>query len=137
MTIADIPIFQVLKQKMQWHEARQGYLAQNIAHADTPNYRAKDLEPLDFKKHLARPSKEQGTTTAVLRTHKAHFTGSPFSASAQSYKVERPTTFETTPQGNNVVLEEEMMKLTANQLDYQSAATLYQKGIALLKTAMA
>jgi flagellar basal-body rod protein FlgB len=35
-----------------------------------------------------------------------------------------------------VVLEDEMMKVAANQMDYQAAATLYQRSIGLLKTAV-
>ncbi|MNR65174.1 flagellar basal body rod protein FlgB [compost metagenome] len=44
--------------------------------------------------------------------------------------------FEVTPEGNGVTLEDEMMKVTTNMMDYQAATTLYQKSIKILKTAM-
>ena len=44
--------------------------------------------------------------------------------------------FETTPDGNGVVLEEQMMKVTANEMDFEAAATLYQKSLGLIRTAV-
>ena len=44
--------------------------------------------------------------------------------------------FETTPSGNGVNLEDEMMKVAQNNQDYQLAATLYQKSLGLMKTAI-
>ena len=40
------------------------------------------------------------------------------------------------PKGNNVVLEEQMMKVTQNQMDYQAATTLYSRGLGLIRTAL-
>jgi flagellar basal-body rod protein FlgB len=48
MAISDIPILAMLRERMQWHEARQQVLAENVANADTPNYQAKDLAPPTF-----------------------------------------------------------------------------------------
>jgi flagellar basal-body rod protein FlgB len=44
--------------------------------------------------------------------------------------------FEVTPEGNGVTLEDEMMKVTSNQMDYQAATTLYTRSIALIRTAL-
>ena len=43
MPIADIPILAMLRERMQWQQARQQVLAENVANADTPDYQAKDL----------------------------------------------------------------------------------------------
>ena len=40
MAITDLPIFSMLRTRMQWHQERQRLLAENVANADTPNYRA-------------------------------------------------------------------------------------------------
>jgi flagellar basal-body rod protein FlgB len=40
MPISDIPILSMLRTRMQWHQERQHLLAENVANADTPNYRA-------------------------------------------------------------------------------------------------
>jgi flagellar basal-body rod protein FlgB len=44
--------------------------------------------------------------------------------------------FETTPSQNSVVLEDEMMKVAQTQLDHQTAISLYQRGVGMIKTAL-
>jgi flagellar basal-body rod protein FlgB len=44
--------------------------------------------------------------------------------------------YETRPAGNAVNLEDEMMKVSANQMDYAAATSLYSKSLHLLKTAI-
>jgi flagellar basal-body rod protein FlgB len=43
---------------------------------------------------------------------------------------------EMTPNGNSVVLEEQMMKVAETQAEYQSAIEIYRKGINLLRIAV-
>ena len=40
------------------------------------------------------------------------------------------------PAGNAVNLEEEMMKVAANQMDFQTATALYTRSLNLIKTAL-
>jgi len=40
------------------------------------------------------------------------------------------------PTGNAVSLEDEMMKVASNQMDYQAATALYTRGLGLIKTAI-
>ncbi len=40
------------------------------------------------------------------------------------------------PTGNAVNLEEEMMKVAANQMDYQAVTALYTRSLSLIKTAL-
>ena len=40
------------------------------------------------------------------------------------------------PTGNAVNLEDEMIKVASNQMDYQAVTTLYQRSLGLIKTAM-
>ncbi len=44
--------------------------------------------------------------------------------------------FEARPSGNAVSLEDEMMKVANNQMDYQAATSLYTRGLGMLKTAI-
>ena len=44
--------------------------------------------------------------------------------------------FEARPSGNAVSLEDEMLKVADNQMDYQAATSLYTRGLGLLKTAL-
>jgi flagellar basal-body rod protein FlgB len=48
MPISDLPILSMLRTRMQWHQECQRLLAENVANAHTPNYRARDLVPPDF-----------------------------------------------------------------------------------------
>ena len=45
MPISDIPIFSMLRSRMQWHQERQRVLAQNVANSDTRDYQPRDLNP--------------------------------------------------------------------------------------------
>ena len=39
MPITDLPLLSMLRTRMQWQQERQRLLAENVANADTPNYR--------------------------------------------------------------------------------------------------
>src|ERR1700734_335740 len=69
MPISDIPILSMLRERMQWHQAREQVLAENVANADTPNYQAKDLAPPDFERELSTAS------LALDRTAPGHIGG--------------------------------------------------------------
>ena len=49
MAFADLPLVGMLKTRMRWLESRQKILSENVANAETPGYRERDLRPLDFK----------------------------------------------------------------------------------------
>ena len=130
MTITDMPLFQALRSKMQWHQTRQGVLAENIANADTPGYSTRDLKAFTFADHIGR--ERFGLATSATTT--GHISASISGTSTA--KIETAEAFETTPSGNNVNLEEQMMKITENQMDYQAATTLYTKSLGLIRTAL-
>jgi flagellar basal-body rod protein FlgB len=44
--------------------------------------------------------------------------------------------FEVKPSGNGVSLEDEMMKVSGNDMDYQTVTALYTRSMAILKTAL-
>jgi flagellar basal-body rod protein FlgB len=128
MTVSDIPIFSMLRSRMQWHQERQKVLAENVANADTPKYRPRDLKPLDFGSQVA-----QAGQVRIASTDPAHITGAnatgPF-ASAQNNK------YDVRPAGNAVSVEEEMIKVAANQMDYQAATSLYSRSMGLFRVAL-
>lgn len=133
--LTDLPLFAALKHKMRWHEARQTVLAQNVSNADTPGYEARDLSAPDFGSMLgaARARVTSAAYVQPARTNAMHMTGR---LSAGGMTQEAIDTFETTPKGNTVVLEEEMMRLADNQMQHQMAVGLYQKGLGLLRMAL-
>jgi flagellar basal-body rod protein FlgB len=129
MALSDIPILSMLRTRMEWQQARQKVLAENVANADTAGYRPRDLVEPNFEDNL--PATVQQVSLA--QTEPGHIAGSfdssPFASRKQSGYEIRPT-------GNAVSLEDEMMKVAANQLDYQTATTLYTHSLNLIKTAL-
>ena len=131
MGLMDMPVFTALTDKMRWHQNRQGLLAENVANAETPGYKGRDLAQYDFAKRASAMSSAMVTTTA---TQPMHF--SVASSEGSAFGAQRMANFEITPEGNGITLEDEMMKVTTNLMDYQAATSLYQKSIKILKTAM-
>jgi Flagellar basal body protein len=131
MGLMDMPVFSALTDKMRWHQARQGLLAENVANAETPGYRGRDLKQYDFSERTGMAS---AASVATLATQPMHFSVS--SGEGGAFGAQRMASFEITPEGNGVTLEDEMMKVTTNMMDYQAATTLYQKSIRILRVAL-
>jgi flagellar basal-body rod protein FlgB len=127
MAISDIPILAMLRTRMQWHQQRQQVLAQNVANADTPSYRPLDLAEPKFD--LPAPG---GTQLQLARTDAGHLGGF---GGASELKGD-PNQYQVRPAGNAVSLEDEMLKVASNNMDYQAATQLYSRSLGMLKTAM-
>jgi flagellar basal-body rod protein FlgB len=130
MALADIPILSMLRTRMEWQQARQKVLAENVANADTPGFRSRDLAPLKFDDHLP----PQLQSVALVQTESGHIGGSPMSDAP--FRSAAASGYEVRPTGNAVSLEDEMMKVAANQVDFQAASTLYTHSLNLIKTAL-
>jgi flagellar basal-body rod protein FlgB len=130
MPISDIPIFSMLRTKMQWHQERQRVLAENVANADTPGFRPSDLAPVKFDQKTPAPA----AAVALARTDAAHIAGSTSGNGA--FPPDRRGLMEIRPAGNAVTLEDQMLKVAANQMDYQAATSLYGRSLGLIKTAI-
>jgi flagellar basal-body rod protein FlgB len=130
MSIYDVPLFSMLRTRMQWHQERQHVLADNVANADMPKFRPRDLVPPDINRPLLASNAPLGMT----QTDGGHLVGLSGNNSSQF----RTTSggYEVRPSGNAVDLEDEMIKVAANQMDYQAATTLYTRSLNLLKTAL-
>ena len=115
-----------LKTRMHWHQSRQKVLAENVANADSPGFR-----PMELKAPAIGGGASAGV--ALAQTSEAHMGLSGQRGGFGDTKAQR---FETTPNGNAVNLEDEMMKVAQNQSDYQLAASLYSKGLGLMKIAI-
>jgi len=133
MAIGDIPILSMLRTRLDWAQARQRVLAENVSNSDTPQFHARDLAPLKFDE---APLAASGTLIPVslMRTADSHIEGVGLSQSP--YRNGSSRTFEVRPAGNAVNLEEEMMKVATNQMDFQTATALYTRSLNLIKTAL-
>jgi flagellar basal-body rod protein FlgB len=130
MPISQIPILSMLRTKMLWHQERQRLLAENVSNADTPNFKPRDLAPPRLEQMQA-----PAATLAMAQTQPSHLAASGASGSGQ-FALDRRGSFEVRPAGNAVSLEDEMLKVAANQMDYQAATALYTRGLGLIKTAL-
>ena len=132
MSINDLPVLSALRTKMQWHQERQRVLSENVSNSDTPNFKPRDLVEPKFDKTGA-PAGAMGSL-AMMRTTTSHIT--PAGGGADSFDQNRRAGFQTRPAGNAVNLEDEMLKVSANQMDYAAVTSLYSKSLHLLKTAI-
>lgn len=135
MDLKSIPMFSALRASMHWLDGRQKVLADNVANATMPGYKARDLEALDFSAALSAVEKGRGGHNR----HASHAGSAASSASNTGFSsigiVESPGS-ETASDGNSVVLEEQMMKVTETQVQFQAAVGLYQKGLGLIRLAV-
>ena len=132
MALSDLNIVGFLKGKMQWHQAQQRVLAENVANADTPRYKPRELKNLSFQETL---KKRETNSVPTTLTHQSHIKSQVFTGRGP-FNSKSGEDFEVRPAGNAVVLEEQMMKVSKNQFDFQMASTLYSKSLGLIKTAI-
>ncbi len=143
MDFAGIPLFSLMKAKLNYLSERQSVLAQNISNADTPDYKAKDLNPADFSGMLSAAQKLRGDRStssvsgnvALATTNEKHIHAS-VSAMGSGQVVTRNSTYELNPSGNNVSIEEEISKFAENQAEYNKVLGLYRKTVDMFKTAI-
>lgn len=134
MDFASLPLFNLMKTKLNFLSERQGVLAKNVANADTPGYKARDVETPDFKTLLKGSPGHAAQNLPMAMTHSGHMAMK--SPSGGMKPMTRKVTDELNPNGNNVVIEEEMSKVAANQAEYTMAMNLYSKTISMFKTAI-
>lgn len=126
MGITDIPILSMLRSRMEWHQARQRVLAENVANADTPNYRPLDLAPPNFQQALTTPS------VTLARDNPNHIAAD---SGTDGFTSRNEPHYEVRPGGNSVNHEDEMMRVAANQMDFDAVANIYSRSLALIKLA--
>ena len=121
MDLAQIPLFSALVKRMGWLSERQAVIAQNVASADIPGYKAQDLRASDFAKLLT----QSGPRITLTTTDPGHIAPRPTSANA-------PTLVTT----GHVSLEEQMLKTSQTSNDYALVATVYRANLGMLKTVL-
>lgn len=109
-------------QAMARHSAaRQSLIAQNVAQADTPGYRSRDLVPFtDIYGESA------GQLRATRSGHIDHADG--------TRPIDRPG--ELSPNGNSVSLEIEMVASTEVQGVHDRALAIYGAGLDILRASL-
>lgn len=133
MNLPDLPLFSVLRQRMSWLNQRQTVLSENVANADTPGFVARDLKPLDFSEQLR--SVNGASVAGLTLTNPRHIAAST-SRGSNEFDVTDTPDVEASPNGNAVSLEQEMIKVSDTEMQFQAAANLYGKAMSLMRTAI-
>ncbi|MFL2771885.1 MAG: flagellar basal body rod protein FlgB [Rhodospirillaceae bacterium] len=130
MDVGNLKLFQMALTKMDWASQRQKLLSQNVVNANTPDYKPQDLKEVNFRRELRK-----ATPLNVIRTNPNHSKGTlPTRDAFRNREVRR--NFEASPDGNKVILEEQMQKVGDTRGDYNMALTLMQSHMKMLKTAL-
>ncbi len=120
----DTPDLMRVAQDLARHAgARQTVIAQNIAQADTPGFRARDIAP--FQAHVA----------SVLRVTRTTHLDAPTHAVRHSAQPDR-TAPSLSPNGNSVSLEREMMRAAQTRQAHDMALATYGSARTILRTAL-
>lgn len=141
MNITDIPLFSMLRNRLGYLSDRQNVIAENIANANTPDFVARDVKPFSFEAHMGGSAGAgaggQLAAAGPVMTRPGHMAGMPRkSTNDQAYgKAVKAKDSEVTLDGNGVVLEEQMIKLTETRMEYDAAIGFYQKSMGLLRMA--
>ncbi|MFG6158725.1 flagellar basal body rod protein FlgB [Halomonas sp. 1390] len=120
------------QQALGLRQERQKVLASNIANADTPGYKARDM---DFASELNKAVQQGGGDgLALSRTSSRHLEGQePMSGSRDLlYRVPDQPSLD----GNTVDMDRERTQFADNSVRYQSALTILNSRIQGLKKAM-
>lgn len=103
-----IQLFELASRQAEWLSVRQSIVSGNIANANTPGFRAKDVAPFD--------AVLQNTGMAMAATNPLHITD----PSTDQYVVESQVNEGSAEQlsGNSVELADELMKEGMVKRDY-------------------
>lgn len=113
---------------------RQKVLANNIANADTPGFKARDI---DFSKTLQKAVKgglDGGAGLKMKTTSDRHFQGSLSGASAASLKYRVPD--QVSMDGNTVDMDRERSQFADNNIRHEASLKMLSSSISRIKSAM-
>ena len=114
--ISQLPLFEIYGAMARYAAESQKVSATNIAHADEPGYKAKQIE--SFESYLARAA--GGATHGGLNS---------------TFKLVDSNT-PASPSGNTVSIEMEMFRSAEAAGQHDQAMTVYSKSLQLLRTAL-
>lgn len=112
-----IGLLELASAKARYAAARQSVIAGNVANADTPGYRSKDVE--QFSQYLTRAASAGGRNSDVA-----------------PITIETSTFGAASPNRNTVSLETELMRAGEAARDHGAATAIYAKAISFLRAAL-
>lgn len=106
---------------------RQAVVAQNIANADTPGYRARDVVP------FSEMMKTGADRTQQRATRGGHLHGQMAAGPLQISEAARES---ANPNDNGVSLEEEMLNAVEVKRQHERALAIYRSGLTVLRSSL-
>jgi flagellar basal-body rod protein FlgB len=123
-------VFGIHEQALLLHGQRLGVLANNLANADTPGYKARDI---DFSAVL---SQTQGDTELPLQvTNAAHITFDNSELQPGDLKYRNP--YQASLDGNTVEMPVEQAAFSEDNVRYQASLNFINSQISELQLAIA
>jgi flagellar basal-body rod protein FlgB len=129
MNLFQTGVFDLAQRRLDWADRRQVLLAQNVANADTPNYRPSDLQ--SFAKILSDSG--AGAAAQMVQTQPMHLAGTA-GGPAQPDPFLQPEARE--PDGNAVSVDKELGKIADTQTAQTLALNLYGKYASFFRLAL-
>ena len=126
-----ISLLSALKSRMGWLSDRQKVVSQNVANASTPGFKPKDLSPQDF---AALMKNQDAPLIPTIRLMDGTALSLP-DTTAHGAKEITKLDSETTMDGNSVVLEEEMLKMSESRQNFEAAVGFYEKAQNMVRMA--
>ncbi|RYY43422.1 MAG: flagellar biosynthesis protein FlgB [Sphingomonadales bacterium] len=125
-----------IARNMKHLSERQRVLSENIANSETPGFKARDVRAPDFSDLI-----NTGNSSASIARPQVQLTGgmaalgarAPISAGSVMLDT---NTSETKPDGNNVTLEDQLLKMGQVQADFAAMTSLYRKSQGLMQSAL-
>lgn len=114
---------------------RQQVLASNIANADTPNYKARDV---DFQSALkqATSGAVAPAAQALAKTDRGHLDGTPSEVTASGMQLLYRTAAQGSVDGNTVDMDVERNQFADNALRYEASISFVNSQLKKLLAAV-
>ena len=134
--MATLSILTGIRAEMKFLSERQRVIAQNIANSETPGFKARDVAAPNFAALLGSQGGGAPSvpTPSITLTSGMAALGAIQPRSAPTMLDKNVT--ETKPDGNNVTLEDQLLKMGEVQADFAAMTNLYRKQLSMLKTAL-
>lgn len=132
MDMNKMPLFAAIGRRMDWLGERQRVIAENVANADTPNFKPNELKGMSFRDLVQGPKPR----IQMASTSERHMPGLPGQATS-TWRIERDATAtETAPNGNAVNLESQLLKVAETQSEHNLMTNIYRKQVGMLRKAL-
>lgn len=122
------------QQALGLRQQRHQILASNIANADTPNYKARDIDFGSELKKAVEQGRAGGGGLSLTRTSERHLEGQAAATPSQGLLYRVPD--QPSLDGNTVDMDRERTQFADNAVRYQAALTIINSRIQGLKGAM-